>query len=75
MNTMDTLVALLCGLAAFLLVLALYLRRNHGVLESLGIPVASPFLCFGSGPFLWNKVVVHEHYLQQAKKYGYTWGR
>lgn len=62
------------GVVLGLALLVRHLRRNHGTLEALGIPVHKPLLCFGSPPFLWNKVAVHDFYLDLAKRYGYTWG-
>jgi hypothetical protein len=34
-----------------------HLRRFRGALETTGLPLVKPFLCFGSPPFLLNKVI------------------
>ena len=33
-----------------------HLRRFRGALETTGLPLVKPFLCFGSSPFLLNRV-------------------
>lgn len=72
---MDPLSLLLVGILLLLTGFCFYLKRNHGSLETLGIPVDKPWLIFGSGPYEWHKVAVHEYYVQKAKQYGMTWGR
>jgi len=51
--------------------------RNYGVLEAMGIPVAKPFLCFGSGPFALHKIDVGQYDKDQVKQFSpnKTWGR
>ena len=50
--------------------------KHYGTLEALGIPVAKPFLCFGSGPFCYHKTNMQEFDQQQMKEFGVkTWGR
>ena len=52
-----------------------HLRRHYGQLEGLGIPVVKPFLCFGSPPFLFNKIVYHEYYVEKFKQLGKTFAK
>ena len=54
---MEPLTLVLGGIVLGLVLLIKHLRRNHGSLEALGLPVSKPFLFFGSPPFLWNKVM------------------
>ena len=61
---MDLFSVLVGVLAAVAGVLYLYLRRRHGKLEHLGIPIVPPFLCFGSPPFSYHKSITHEYYVQ-----------
>ena len=72
---MDFLGTILAVILVGLLTFILYLRRKHGTLEKIGIPVHKPFLFLGSPPFLWHEVNVHDFYLDMSKKYGLTWGR
>ena len=52
---------LVLGVVLVILVIA-YKRatRFYGTLESLGIPVVKPFLCFGSVPVNYHQVKFHE---------------
>lgn len=52
-----------------------YVSKHYGTLEAMGIPVVKPFLIFGSPPFLFHKIQVHEHNLQMHRKLGKTFGR
>jgi len=52
----------------------LFLRRNYGKLEKIGIPVIKPTFCFGSGPFKLHKVNFVEDDLENFRKYGPNWG-
>ncbi len=61
MDLLNLLVGILVVLAGLLYV---YLRRRHGKLEHLGIPIVPSFLCFGSPPFSYHKNITHEHYVQ-----------
>jgi hypothetical protein len=69
---MELLTIFFTFLIAILLAIYFYLRRNHGYIEHLGIPIVKPFLCFGSPPFLHHKNLTHEYYervslLEQCK--------
>ncbi len=68
----EILVALLVGLIVTTFV---YLTRNYGTLEAMGIPVVKPFLIFGSPPFMFHKMKVHEHNLAMHRTLGKTFGR
>ena len=50
--------------------------KRYGYLESLGIPVEKPFLCFGTGPFSYHKVNFNDVDMERSKKNGgqKTWG-
>ena len=50
-------------------------KKNYGHLESLGIPVIKPVLCFGSPPFAWHKIYWNKWYQDNHKKYGLTFGQ
>ena len=58
---METLFLISIFLLTLLLLLYKRATRNYGYLESLGIPVVAPTLCFGSGPFAYHKVLWHEN--------------
>ena len=47
--------------------------KHYGSLESMGIRVIKPFLCFGSGPFLPHKIDFQQFDLAESKK-SKTWG-
>ena len=67
-------VTLIFGAVTLVLILGyLYLSRTRGYLESTGIPMVKPFLCFGSPPFLLSKVLYKDWYLNNFKKFGQTW--
>jgi hypothetical protein len=59
---MELLTIFFTFLIAILVAIYFYLRRNHGYIENLGIPIVKPFLCFGSPPFLHHKNLTHEYY-------------
>ena len=52
-----------------------YLTRNVGYLETTGLPVIKPFLCFGSPPFAFHKIKYHEWFLQKFRQHGRTFAR
>ena len=65
-------------LAIFLVILvALFFRfrRFRGCLEATGLPMVPPFLCFGSPPWLFNKIVYHEWYLEKHRELGRSFTR
>jgi hypothetical protein len=47
---MDILTMLLAAIIVGIVSLWFYLTRNRGYIETLGIPVDPPYLCFGSEP-------------------------
>ena len=51
-----------------------HLTKNHGYLESLGIPVIKPLLFLGSPPFGLHKIKWTDYYMEQVRKYGMTFG-
>jgi hypothetical protein len=50
-----------------------YMLKHRGYLETLGIPVVKPFLIFGSPPYAWHKIMIHEHSQEMHRKLGKTW--
>ena len=58
---METLFLISIFLLTLLLLLYKRATRHYGYLESLGIPVVAPTLCFGSGPFAYHNVLWHEN--------------
>ena len=58
---METLLLFVIFILTLLVLFYKHVTRNYGYLESLGIPVEAPFLCFGSGPFAVHKVFWHEN--------------
>ena len=63
------------GLVFLVVLLYKYLTKNRGRLETLGIPVDPPFLCFGSPPFALHKNYVNKTIENNIWKYGKTYGR
>ena len=64
-----------CVLAIFLVILVFlffHFRRFRGCLEATGLPMVPPFLCFGSPPRLFNKIVYHEWYLAKHRELGHS---
>ena len=60
-------------LAVFLVALVAFYKhmtRYRGSLEATGLPMVKPFLCFGSPPFLLNKIHFHKWYQQKFKEFG-----
>ena len=58
-----------------LLVIYKHLTRSYGSLESLGIPVIPPFLCFGSPPFNYHNVQAEKEDEANYEKFkSLTWG-
>ena len=66
---------LLTGLLGSVVALFFYLRRNRGLAEEFGLPVVKPFLCFGSPPFLYHKIIYHDWYVEKIKQLGKTFAR
>ena len=70
--------ALLLLVAATLLLsavaLAVYLTRNRGSLEKLGIPIDPPFLIFGSQPHAIHEVG-RDYWNGKFARFGKTYGR
>ena len=68
---------MILGMVLVLLVIA-YKRatRHYGYLESLGIPVVKPFLCFGSTPTNYHEIDFHELDMKWYRELGKpkTWG-
>jgi len=65
-------------LALFLVILValfFHFRRFRGCLEATGLPMVPPFLCFGSPPRLFNKIVYHEWYLEKHRELGHSFTR
>ena len=56
------------------LLIGLFLRRNYGKLESLGIPVMPPSLFTGSEPFMIHKTKYVDIDMENFRKYGKIWG-
>ena len=50
---------------------------NYGVLEAMGIPVAKPFFCFGSGPYKLHAIDVARYDRDQVKQFSpsKSWGK
>ena len=71
---MALLLLLAASLLLSLVALALYLTRNRGTLEKLGIPVDRPFLVFGSQPHAIHEVG-HDYWNGKFARFGRTYGR
>jgi len=56
------------------LLLCLFLRRNYGKLENLGIPVMPPSLITGSEPFMIHKTRFIDVDMENFRKFGKIWG-
>ena len=52
-----------------------HLRRNHGWLETTGLPLVKPFLIFGSPPFAMHKMRYHEWFQEKYRQLGNTFAR
>ena len=72
---MDVLSIVLAIVLICLVALFFHLRRFRGILETTGLPMLKPFLCFGSPPFLFNKIRIHEWYQEKFQQLGYTFCR
>ena len=60
----------------FLVVLLiLHFRRFRGCIEESGLPIVQTFLCFGSPPILFNKMIYFEWYLKKHRQLGRTFAR
>jgi len=55
--------------------LVFHLRRYRGCLEETGLPLVKPFLCFGSAPYLFNKIRYYEWYTEKHRELGRTFAR
>ena len=73
---MELILSFVLGLCILLLLLTYkHLTRFYGSLESLGIPVIPPFLCFGSPPFNYHQVQVEAEDEANYEKFkSLTWG-
>ena len=58
-----------------LVVLWFHLNRTHGHLETTGLPMVKPFLCFGSPPFAVHKMRLYEWYQEKFRQLGNTFAR
>lgn len=72
---MDLLSIILGGILFLLIGFYWHLTKNRGYLESSGIPLIKPFLCFGSPPYFLSQILCHDVYLDNFKKYGKTWSK
>lgn len=70
---MDLSTIILGGILILLLGFYWHLTKNRGYLESIGIPLIKPFLCFGSPPYFISDILYHEVYQENFNKYGKTW--
>ena len=52
-----------------------YFRRFRGSIEESGLPMVRPFLCFGSAPILYNKIIYHVWYHEKHKELGRSFTR
>nr|AKH03525.1 cytochrome P450 3027E1 [Paracyclopina nana] len=71
---MEWFACLLCIVALLILLFIWHSTKSYGRLESLGIPVIKPFLCFGSPPLDWHNVRWYDWYRMQHEKLGHTFG-
>ena len=62
------------SITALCLLIGLYLRRNYGKLEKLGIPVMPPTLLFGSEPFMMHKTRYIDLDMENFRRFGKIWG-
>ena len=68
-------VTILLGLSLVGIVwLWFHLKRNHGRLDP-ALPKLPTILCFGSPPFLYNKIIYHKWYQSKYKELGRTFGK
>ena len=58
-----------------LVVLFFHFRRFRGYIEDTGLPTVPPFFCFGSPPYLLNKIVYHEWFQKKHKELGLSFTR
>ena len=69
------LLEILLGLATIVLVIVLFLRRNYGKLEAMGVPVVPPSMWgLGSDPFMIHETRFLDLDMNNFKKYGKVWG-
>ena len=52
-----------------------HFRRFRGCIEESGLPMVKPFLCFGSAPFLYNKIIYHIWSHEKHKELGRSFTR
>ena len=72
---MELITLILGFILAGLVGLYFYLSRAHGYLETTGLPLLKPFLCFGSQPYWLHNLHYHEWYNKMFEKFGRTWAR
>ena len=72
---MDILSWFLAIILVLLVFLFFHFRRFRGCLEETGFPMVKPFLCFGSAPRLFNKMIYHEWYHEKHRELGRTFTR
>ena len=69
------LLEILLGLATIVLGIVLFLRRNYGKLEAMGVPVVPPSMWgLGSDPFMIHETRFLDLDMNNFKKYGKVWG-
>ena len=69
------LLEILLGLATIVLGIVLFLRRNYGRLEAMGVPVVPPSMWgLGSDPFMIHETRFLDLDMNNFKKYGKVWG-
>ena len=74
-SSFTMIVEIILCLVTILLGLILFLRRNYGKLERMGVPVAKPSLFgLGSDPFNIHKTNYINVDMENFKKYGKVWG-
>ena len=72
---MEVVSWILAVILVVLVVLFFHFRRFRGYLEDTGLPMVQPFLCFGSAPRAFNKIVYHEWYHEKHRELGRTFTR
>ena len=69
------LLEIILGLITLALVTILFLRRNYGKLEKLGVPVVPPSIWgLGSEPLKMHETNYVELDMENFRKYGKVWG-
>jgi len=72
---MEILSWILTILLISLVFLFFHFRRFRGSIEESGLPMVKPFLCFGSAPMLYNKIIYHIWYHEKHKELGKSFTR